>query len=71
MRIRLVRLVAPLSLAVMACGGDASTTAGMSEDLKKDLEAASSSFELAGADQARPMAYVSELERSNGAAPVE
>lgn len=71
MRIRLVRLLVPVSLAVMACGRDASSTAGMSEDLKKDLEASSSKFELAGADNARPMAYVSELEQSNGAAPVE
>ena len=71
MRIRLVRLLVPVSLAVMACGRDASSSAGMSEDLKKDLEASSSKFELAGADNARPMAYVSELEQSNGAAPVE
>ncbi|MCC6928481.1 MAG: hypothetical protein IT359_05755 [Gemmatimonadaceae bacterium] len=71
MRIRLVRLLVPVSLFVVACGRDTSRTTGMSEDLKKDLEASTSKFELAGADNARPMAYVSELEQVNGAAPVE
>lgn len=72
MRTRLVRLLVPLAIASMACGRNASDTARMSDDLKQDLQAASSSkFELAGADNAKSMAYVSELEQSNGAAPVQ
>jgi len=75
MRTSLVRLLVPVAVvaSLAACGRGASESARLSDDLKKDLEAASSERpELAtAAGSFRPMQVVSELEQSNGSAPVE
>jgi biotin carboxyl carrier protein len=62
----------PLALVMVACGGGSGSEA-LSDDLKKDLAAsAASPVELANAGGAyQPMRFVSEIEQSNGAAPVQ
>lgn len=64
----------PVALAVVlaACEGGSGSGA-LSDDLKKDLAAsAAPPIELANAGGAyQPMRFVSELEQSNGAAPVQ
>lgn len=73
MRTSLVRKLVPIALVAMACGRGASDSATITDDLRKDLEAASSARpELASASGAyQATSFVSEIEQSNGAAPVQ
>lgn len=73
MRTSLVRLFVPFALATAACGRGASESATITDDLRQDLEAASSAApELANTQGAyQPMRFVSEIEQANGAAPVQ
>ncbi len=65
-------MLVPLALFVGACGSGGGSEA-LSDDLKKDLAAsAAAPLELANAGGAyQPMRFVSEIEQSNGAAPVQ
>ena len=59
-----------LVIATTACGS--SKDAGpLADDLKRDLEASSAQLELAGASNAQPMRFVSELEQGKTSQPVE
>jgi len=62
----------PFALLLVGCGSGNGSQA-LSEDLKKDLAAtAAAPIELANAGGAyQPMRFVSEIEQSNGAAPVQ
>lgn len=64
--------LAPLAALVAACGRGSGSEA-LSDDLKKDLAAsAAAPIELANAGGGyQPMRFVSEIEQSNGAAPVQ
>ncbi len=71
MRTTIARLIVPVAAIAMACAKGASSPATVSDDLQKDLQAASASkLELAGQNGYKPMRFVSEIEQSNGAEPV-
>lgn len=73
MRSTFARLVVPIALLAAACSKGGAPSAGVSDELLKDLEAASAAKpELASqAGDYKPMRFVSELEQSNGAAEVQ
>jgi len=66
-------MVVPLLVIVAACGRGGSEGGQISEELRKDLEAASAARpELANAaGDFQPMRFVSEIEQSNNATPVQ
>jgi hypothetical protein len=66
----IARLMVPLVIFAAACGPDSANGTRMSDDLKKDLEASTADLQLA-TSAARPMRFVSELEQTNAAAPVQ
>ncbi|MBL8961527.1 MAG: hypothetical protein JNJ98_16830 [Gemmatimonadetes bacterium] len=64
------RFVVGLLAGAVACGGAGDAT--LSSDLKADLEATKSTFELANqAAGAQPMRFVSDLEQGKASEPVE
>jgi hypothetical protein len=68
----IARLVVPLAVFAAACGPDASKSSQIGDDLKHDLEASSATLELASPTaNYKPMRFVSELEQTNNATPVE
>lgn len=73
MRSSIVRLLVPLAFAASACGTGGQGGAQLSDDLRKDLEASSSvKPELASsAGGFQPLRFVSDIEQSNGSAPVQ
>ena len=68
MRNRTILALAAVA-ATVACSG--SDRGGMADDLKRDLEASSSSLELAGQGRNASMQVVSELEQGKVSEPVE
>lgn len=75
LRIRIDSKIAMLSLAVLlvACSRDSNPSAELSEDLKRDLAAASvDHHSLAAAERSyQPMRFVSAIERPAASAPVK
>lgn len=73
MRNILAKLVVPVALAAAACSQGPSRSAGMPDDLQKDLELASASAPVLAtpAGDYQPMRFVSEVEQARVAAPVE
>ncbi|MEO7966747.1 MAG: hypothetical protein ABIT38_22845, partial [Gemmatimonadaceae bacterium] len=72
MRTTIARLIVPIGLLAAACSKGGAPSGAVSDDLQKDLQAASASkLELANqAGAYKPMRFVSEIEQSNGAVPV-
>lgn len=73
MRTSIVRLIVPIAFAVSACAKGVGDAGQLSDDLRKDLEASTASKpELANASGAfQPMRFVSDIEQSNTAEPVQ
>jgi hypothetical protein len=72
MRTSLVQMLVPLAMVAAACGGGATRSAQLSDDLKQDLAASSApKLELASAaGDFKPMRFVSDIEQTNASTPV-